>query len=76
MNEFHPPKRILLGPGPSDVDPRVLRALAAPLIGHLDPEFLKAMDDIQQLLRIVFETKNRLTIPINPLPPVTTNFIY
>ena len=65
MNEFHPPKRILLGPGPSDVDPRVLRALAAPLIGHLDPEFLKVMDDIQHLLRIAFETKNRLTIPIS-----------
>lgn len=65
MKEFHPPKRILLGPGPSDVDPRVLHALATPLIGHLDPDFLQVMDDIQQLLRIVFETKNRLTIPIS-----------
>jgi len=65
MNEFHPPRRILLGPGPSDADNRVLSALSAPLVGHLDPEFLKVMDDIQSLLRYVFETKNKLTIPIS-----------
>ena len=65
MKEFNPPKRILMGPGPSDVDPRVLRALSAPLVGHLDPSFLEVMDDIQQLLRRVFETGNRLTIPIS-----------
>lgn len=65
MNEFNPPKRILMGPGPSDVDPRVLSALSAPLVGHLDPAFLGVMDDIQQLLRTVFETGNRLTIPIS-----------
>lgn len=65
MNEFNPPKRILMGPGPSDVDSRVLSALSAPLVGHLDPAFLGVMDDIQQLLRMVFETRNRLTIPIS-----------
>ncbi|PYV85674.1 MAG: alanine--glyoxylate aminotransferase [Acidobacteria bacterium] len=65
MNEFHPPRRILLGPGPSDADNRVLLALSAPLVGHLDPEFLKVMDDIQALLRYVFETQNKLTIPIS-----------
>jgi alanine-glyoxylate transaminase/serine-glyoxylate transaminase/serine-pyruvate transaminase len=65
MNEFHPPRRILLGPGPSDADNRVLSALSAPLVGHLDPEFLKVMDDIQALLRYVFETQNKLTIPIS-----------
>ena len=65
MKEFNPPKRILLGPGPSDVDPRVLSALSTPLVGHLDPAFLRVMDDIQQLLRTVFETRNRLTIPIS-----------
>jgi len=65
MKEFNPPKRILMGPGPSDVDPRVLGALSAPLVGHLDPAFLGVMDDIQQLLRMVFETGNRLTIPIS-----------
>ena len=65
MNEFHPSKRILLGPGPSDVDHRVLTALSTPLVGHLDPEFLKVMDDIQLLLRYAFETQNKLTIPIS-----------
>ena len=62
---FSPPKRILMGPGPSDVDPLVLKAMAAPLIGHLDPAFLNLMDNIQQLLRKLFETNNRLTLPIS-----------
>lgn len=65
MNELLPPKRILLGPGPSDADPRVLAALSKPLLGHLDPAFLQVMDDIQQLLRLVFETKNKLCIPVS-----------
>ena len=60
MKEFNPPKRILLGPGPSDVDPRVLSALSIPLVGHLDPAFLQVMDDIQQLLRTVFETRESI----------------
>lgn len=62
---LNPPKRVLLGPGPSPVDERVLKAMAAPILGHLDPLFLKCMDDIQELLRYVFETENRLTIPIS-----------
>ncbi len=57
--------RILLGPGPSMVSPRVLRAMATPLVGHLDPEFLTVMNQVQQLLRYVFQTKNELTIPIS-----------
>jgi alanine-glyoxylate transaminase/serine-glyoxylate transaminase/serine-pyruvate transaminase len=57
--------RVLLGPGPSMVHPRVLRAMAAPLIGHLDPYFLQIMDRTQDLLRYVFQTKNQLTIPIS-----------
>jgi alanine-glyoxylate transaminase/serine-glyoxylate transaminase/serine-pyruvate transaminase len=63
--EFNPPRRLLLGPGPSPVDDRVLRAMSAPLLGHLDPLFLRTMDEIQALLRYVFETNNRLTIPIS-----------
>jgi alanine-glyoxylate transaminase / serine-glyoxylate transaminase / serine-pyruvate transaminase len=63
--EFNPPRRILLGPGPSPVDDRVARAMTAPVLGHLDPVFLRLMDDIQTLLRYVFETENRLTIPIS-----------
>jgi len=62
---FQPPKRILLGPGPSPVDDRVLSAMAAPVLGHLDPLFLQCMDDVQSLLRYVFETENRVTIPIS-----------
>src|SRR5215813_4482104 len=62
---FNPPKRLLLGPGPSPVDDRVLSAMAAPLLGHLDPLFLQCMDDVQSLLRYVFETENRVTIPIS-----------
>lgn len=65
MDRFQPPKRLLLGPGPSPVDDRVLAAMAEPLLGHLDPLFLRCMDDVQDLLRYVFETANRVTIPIS-----------
>ncbi len=57
--------RILLGPGPSMVHPRVLRAMAQPLVGHLDPEFLKVMNETQEMLRFVFQTQNQLTIPVS-----------
>src|SRR5213592_5187217 len=60
-----PPPRILLGPGPSDVHPRVLAALAAPLVGHLDPVFVAMMEEVKSLLRFVFATENALTIPIS-----------
>jgi len=60
-----PPTRILLGPGPSSVHPRVLRALAMPLIGHLDPAFLELMDETAQRLRETFLTANPLTLPIS-----------
>lgn len=62
---LNPPRRILLGPGPSPVDDRVLRSMAAPLMGHLDPLFVRTMDEVQALLRYVFETNNRLTMPIS-----------
>lgn len=58
-------ERILMGPGPSGVDPRVLRAMAAPVLGHLDPDFLAIMDETTELLRYVFETGNRLTIAMS-----------
>lgn len=60
-----PPQRILLGPGPSDVPPRVLSALAAPTIGHLDPVYLKIMDETRAMLRAVFRTKNELTMAVS-----------
>jgi alanine-glyoxylate transaminase/serine-glyoxylate transaminase/serine-pyruvate transaminase len=63
--ELQNPTRFLLGPGPSMVHPRVLRAMASPLVGHLDPYFLEIMVRTQALLRYVFETENQLTIPIS-----------
>ena len=65
----HPPlesdSRILLGPGPSNVEPQVLQAMAASMVGHLDPFFLEAMDRIQDLLRYAFQSQNPLTIPVS-----------
>lgn len=62
---FYPPVRTLMGPGPSDVSPRVLGALARPTIGHLDPLFIELMDDVKRLLQYAFQTENALTIPIS-----------
>lgn len=64
-NELNPSKRLLMGPGPSDVHPRVLRAMTTPLLGHLDPEFLKIMNETKDLLKVVFQTENRVTIPMS-----------
>ena len=65
MQSFNPPLRTLMGPGPSDVNPRVLSALGRPTIGHLDPEFIRLMDEIKVLLQKVFQTNNELTLPIS-----------
>jgi alanine-glyoxylate transaminase/serine-glyoxylate transaminase/serine-pyruvate transaminase len=62
---FIQPRRLLLGPGPSEVPQRVLDALARPTIGHLDPEFVRMMDEVKALLRMAFATTNHLTIPIS-----------
>ena len=62
---FHPPQRTLMGPGPSDVPPRVLAALAQPTIGHLDPCFIDLMDTIKTQLQYVFQTENTLTLPVS-----------
>ena len=62
---FHPPKRTLMGPGPSDVSERVLQALARPTIGHLDPAFVGMMDEMKGLLQYAFQTKNDLTMPVS-----------
>jgi alanine-glyoxylate transaminase / serine-glyoxylate transaminase / serine-pyruvate transaminase len=62
---LNPPIRTLLGPGPSDVHPRVLAALAQPTVGHLDPYYLRVMDELQSMLREVFRTKNRMTMAIS-----------
>lgn len=63
--QLNPSPRVLLGPGPSDVHPRVLQSLATPLVGHLDPEFLVLMNETQELLRRTFQTQNALTFPVS-----------
>jgi len=65
IKSFIPPKRTLMGPGPSDVSPRILQALSKPTIGHLDPAFVGFMDEMKQLLQYAFKTKNELTLPVS-----------
>jgi alanine-glyoxylate transaminase / serine-glyoxylate transaminase / serine-pyruvate transaminase len=65
VGELIPPNRLMLTPGPSSMDPRVYRALATPLVGHLDPWFQGCMEDTQQLLRQIFQTENRITFPLS-----------
>ncbi len=65
MESFHPPHRVLMGPGPSDVSERVLKALSQQTVGHLDPSFVTLMDEIKSLLQYAFQTKNELTIPVS-----------
>ncbi|MBU3002822.1 pyridoxal-phosphate-dependent aminotransferase family protein [Paraglaciecola arctica] len=65
FTSFIPPTRVLMGPGPSDVYPKVLEALARPTIGHLDPKFVDLMDQVKQLLQYAFQTDNALTMPIS-----------
>ena len=65
MKSFYPPVRTLMGPGPSDVNPRILEALSRPTIGHLDPAFIQMMDEIKQLLQYAFKTENELTMPVS-----------
>jgi len=65
ITTFSPTPRTLMGPGPSDVHPRILTAMAKPTIGHLDPEFIRLMDEIKVMLQGVFQTQNALTIPLS-----------
>jgi alanine-glyoxylate transaminase/serine-glyoxylate transaminase/serine-pyruvate transaminase len=65
FSSFSPPSRVLMGPGPSDVYPKVLSALARPTIGHLDPTFVDLMDEVKTLLQYAFQTNNTLTMPIS-----------
>jgi alanine-glyoxylate transaminase/serine-glyoxylate transaminase/serine-pyruvate transaminase len=65
VGELTPPDRTLMGPGPSEVHPRVLRAMSTPLVGHLDPSFVEIMDEVQELLRYTFRTDNQWTIPVS-----------
>lgn len=59
------PERVLMGPGPSTVPPRVLEAMARPTLGHLDPVFLALMDEIRDRLQAVFRTRNQMTLAVS-----------
>ena len=65
ISSFHPPRRTLLGPGPSDVPQRILDAMARPTLGHLDPLFVQMMDEVQSMLRYAFQTKNAMTMAVS-----------
>ena len=65
ITSFNPPVRTLMGPGPSDVHPRVTGAMARPCIGHLDPAFISMMDEVKSMLQYAFQTSNQLTIPVS-----------
>ncbi len=65
QSEFLPPPRLLMGAGPSNVHPRVLRAMTASLLGHMDPDFLQVLDDVRAMLRIVFKTESSMTWPVS-----------
>ncbi len=62
---YAPPVRTLMGPGPSDIDPRVLAALSRPTVGHLDPSFQGMMEEVKELLRYAFQTENSMTFPLS-----------
>ncbi len=64
-SELNPQQRLLLGPGPSPVHPRVLRAMSTNVVGHMDPEYFQVMDDCQAMLRDLYGTQNRVTFPVS-----------
>ncbi len=64
-HELNPTARFLMGPGPSDIHPRIMKAMATPVIGHLDPQFIVIMDEVKDMLRQVFRTANDLTFPVS-----------
>src|SRR5438270_11672969 len=65
LPEINPSYRLLLGPGPCNVDPRVLRMASAPQLGHIDPEFFAMLEETASLLRQVFQTKNEMTLCVS-----------
>jgi alanine-glyoxylate transaminase/serine-glyoxylate transaminase/serine-pyruvate transaminase len=65
IHSFHPPQRTLLGPGPSEINPRVMAAMSLPAIGYLDPVFVEMMEELKSLLRYVYQTGNALTFPVS-----------
>ncbi len=65
ITSFHPPQRTLMGPGPTEIHPRVLTTMSQPAIGYLDPVFVEMMEELKSLLRYVYQTENALTFPVS-----------
>ncbi|HXF67376.1 MAG TPA: aminotransferase class V-fold PLP-dependent enzyme [Burkholderiales bacterium] len=65
ISSFHPPQRTLMGPGPTEIHPRVLTTMSQPAIGYLDPVFIEMMEELKALLRYAYQTKNPLTFPLS-----------
>ena len=65
IKNLDPTARFLMGPGPSDVHPRVLKAMSTPMVGHMDPQFFEIMDGVKSMLRTLFKTKNDLTFAVS-----------
>jgi DNA-binding transcriptional regulator YdaS (Cro superfamily) len=65
IQSFHPPQRTLMGPGPTEIHPRVLTTMSQPAIGYLDPIFVEMMEELKSLLRYAYQTKNPLTFPLS-----------
>jgi alanine-glyoxylate transaminase/serine-glyoxylate transaminase/serine-pyruvate transaminase len=65
ITSFHPPQRTLMGPGPTEIHPRVLTTMSQPAIGYLDPVFVEMMQELKQLLRYAYQTQNAITFPIS-----------
>ena len=75
ISTFHPPIRTLMGPGPTEIHPRVLQVLSQPCIGYLDPEFVNMMEQLKSLLRYAFQTENEMTFPLSGPGSVGMDFV-
>src|SRR5512138_4009311 len=76
IHSFHPPQRTLMGPGPTEIHPRVLTTMSQPAIGYLDPIFVEMMEELKSLLRYVYQTKNPLTFPLSGPGSVGMEFYF
>ena len=76
ISSFHPPQRTLMGPGPTEIHPRVLTTMSQPAIGYLDPIFVEMMEELKTLLRYTYQTKNPLTFPISGPGSVGMEFCF
>jgi alanine-glyoxylate transaminase/serine-glyoxylate transaminase/serine-pyruvate transaminase len=76
IHSFHPPQRTLMGPGPTEIHPRVLTTMSQPAIGYLDPIFVEMMEELKTLLRYAYQTKNALTFPISGPGSVGMEFCF